>query len=85
MNLKTINLFIILATFGIIAAGIMAIYVEDILFTSIGLYFISKGFFVISLMRKIQSRSNLIAVQITQNLRRSKAYFLTKGRAVLAI
>ena len=58
MNSKTINLLIILATFGMIAAGITAIYDEDLLFTSIGIYFISKGFFVISLMQNIQSRSN---------------------------
>ncbi len=58
MNSKTINLLSILAAFGMIAAGITAIYDEDLLFTGIGIYFISKGFFVISLMQKMQNKSN---------------------------
>jgi hypothetical protein len=37
-----------------IAAGIIAIYDEDMLFTAIGIYFICKGFFVTSLMQHIQ-------------------------------
>ena len=47
-----------MAAFGMIAAGITAIYDEDLLFTGIGIYFISKGFFVISLMQKMQNKSN---------------------------
>jgi uncharacterized membrane protein len=58
MSSKTINLLSILAAFGMIAAGITALYDEDLLFTGIGIYFISKGFFVISLMQKMQNKSN---------------------------
>ena len=68
MNSKTINLLSILAAFDMIAAGIKAIYDEDLLFTGIGIYFISKGFFVISLMKKCKKKVNAIAVQITQNI-----------------
>ena len=53
MSSKTIYLLVILVAFGMIAAGITAIYDEDLLFTGIGIYFISKGFFVVSLMLKI--------------------------------
>ena len=56
MNSKTINLLSILAAFEMIAAGIKAIYDEDMLFTGIGIYFISKGFFVISLMKKCKKK-----------------------------
>ena len=52
MNSKTIKLLSILAAFGMIAAGITARYDEDLLFRAIGIYFVSKGFFVISLMQK---------------------------------
>jgi hypothetical protein len=54
MNAKTSNLLNILAAFGMIAAGIIAIYDEDMLFTAIGIYFICKGLFVTSLMQHIQ-------------------------------
>jgi hypothetical protein len=54
MTAKTSNLLNILAAFGMIAAGIIAIYDEDMLFTTIGIYFICKGFFVTSLMQHIQ-------------------------------
>jgi hypothetical protein len=37
-----------------IAAGILAIYDEDMLFIPIGIYFICKGFLVTSLMQHIQ-------------------------------
>ena len=57
MNSKTINVLSILAAFGMIAAGIAALYDEDLLFSGIGLYFVSKGFFVISLMQKLQNKS----------------------------
>ena len=50
MSSKTINLLSILAAFGMIAVGITALYDEDLLFRAIGIYFVSKGFFVISLM-----------------------------------
>jgi hypothetical protein len=46
MSAKTSNLLNILAAFGMIAAGIIAIYDEDMLFTAIGIYFICKGLFV---------------------------------------
>jgi len=58
MNSKTTNILSILAAFGMIAAGITAIYDEDLLFTGIGIYFISKGFFVVSLMQKIKKVDN---------------------------
>jgi hypothetical protein len=54
MTAKTSNLLNILAAFGMIAAGIIAIYDEDMLFTAIGIYFICKGFFVTSLKQHIQ-------------------------------
>jgi len=54
MNSKTTNILSILAAFGMIAAGITAIYDEDLLFTGIGIYFISKGFFVVSVMQKLK-------------------------------
>jgi hypothetical protein len=54
MNTKTYNLLNILAAFGMIAAGIIAIYDQAMLFTAIGIYFICKGLFVTSLMRHIQ-------------------------------
>jgi hypothetical protein len=54
MNAKTSNLLNILAAFGMIAAGIIAIYDEDMLFTAIGIYFICKGLFVTSLIQHIQ-------------------------------
>jgi hypothetical protein len=54
MSAKTSNLLNILAAFGMIAAGIIAIYDEDMLFTAIGIYFICKGLFVTSLMQHIQ-------------------------------
>ena len=54
MTAKTSNLLNILAAFGMITAGIIAIYDEDMLFTAIGIYFICKGFFVTSLMQHIQ-------------------------------
>jgi hypothetical protein len=54
MTAKTSNLLNILAAFGMIAAGIIAIYDEDMLFTAIGIYFICKGLFVTSLMQHIQ-------------------------------
>ena len=57
MSSKTINLLSILAAFGMIAAGITALYDEDLLFRAIGIYFVSKGFFVISLMQKMQKKS----------------------------
>ena len=57
MSSKTINLLSILAAFGMIAAGITAFYDEDLLFRAIGIYFVSKGFFVISLMQKMQKKS----------------------------
>ncbi len=57
MSSKTINLLSILSAFGMIAAGITALYDEDLLFRAIGIYFVSKGFFVISLMQKMQKKS----------------------------
>ena len=57
MSSKTINLLSIFAAFGMIAAGITALYDEDLLFRAIGIYFVSKGFFVISLMQKMQKKS----------------------------
>jgi hypothetical protein len=54
MSAKTSNLLNILAAFGMIAAGIIAIYDEDMLFTAIGIYFICKGLFVTSLIQHIQ-------------------------------
>ena len=54
MTAKTSNLLNILAAFGMIAAGIIAIYDEDMLFTAIGIYFICKGLFVTSLIQHIQ-------------------------------
>jgi hypothetical protein len=40
-----------------IGAGILAIYNEDMLYTSIGIYFIAKGFFVFALMQRL-AKSN---------------------------
>ena len=57
MSSKTINLLSILAAFGMMAAGITALYDEDLLFRAIGIYFVSKGFFVISPMQKMQKKS----------------------------
>jgi hypothetical protein len=54
MKLKTSNILSLLAAFGMIAAGITAIYDEDMVFTAICIYFICKGLFVISLMQHIQ-------------------------------
>jgi hypothetical protein len=54
MNSKTSNTLSVLAAFGMIAAGITAIYDEEYLFVATGIYFISKGFFVTSLMQHIQ-------------------------------
>jgi hypothetical protein len=54
MNSKTSNILSVLAAFGMIAAGITAIYDEEYLYVAIGIYFISKGFFVTSLMQHIQ-------------------------------
>jgi uncharacterized membrane protein len=53
MNAKTTNLLGILAAFGMIAAGITTLYDEEKLLIAVGLYFISKGFFVVSLMQKM--------------------------------
>ena len=39
---KTLNLLSILATFGMIAGGILAIYDEYKIFTAIVIYFIAK-------------------------------------------
>jgi hypothetical protein len=56
MNAKTTNLIGILAAFGMIAAGITALYDEEKLFIAVGLYFISKGFFVVSIIQKNASK-----------------------------
>jgi len=70
MSAKTSNLLNILVAFGMIAAGIIAIYDEDMLFTAIGIYFICKGLFVTSLMQHIQkTASKPTAVQLLRNLK----------------
>ena len=70
MSAKTSNLLNILVAFGMIAAGIIAIYDEDMLFTTIGIYFICKGLFVTSLMQHIQkTASKPTAVQLLRNLK----------------
>jgi uncharacterized membrane protein len=56
MNAKTTNLIGILAAFGMIAAGITALYDEEKLFIAVGLYFISKGFFIVSIIQKNASK-----------------------------
>ena len=55
MNAKTTNLLGILASFGMIAAGITTLYDEETILIAVGLYFISKGFFVVSLIQKMHN------------------------------
>jgi hypothetical protein len=56
MKSKAINLLSILAAFGMIGGGILALYKEDFLYIAIGVYFIAKGIFVFSLMQKMQEK-----------------------------
>jgi hypothetical protein len=56
MKSKTINLLSILAAFGMIGGGILALYKEDYLYAAIGIYFIAKGLFVFALMQKVQEK-----------------------------
>jgi len=42
---------------GMIGGGILAIYNEEMMYTAIGIYFIAKGLFVMSLMQSIRSKS----------------------------
>ncbi|NCG05246.1 MAG: hypothetical protein GWO82_07955 [Bacteroidetes bacterium] len=55
MKSKSLNLLGVLAAFGMIAAGILAIYNDDYLFAAVGVYFIAKGIFVFTLMQKIHN------------------------------
>ncbi len=57
MKSKTYNLLSIIAAFYMVGAGILAIYNEDMLYTSIGIYFIAKGLFVLTLMQRL-AKSN---------------------------
>jgi hypothetical protein len=57
MKSKTYNLLSIVAAFGMIGGGILAIYNEDSLNVALGIYFIAKGLFVMSLMQSIRSKS----------------------------
>lgn len=56
MKSKSINLLSMLAAFGMIGGGILAIYNENLLFAAVGIYFIAKGLFVFSLMQKLQKK-----------------------------
>ena len=56
MKSKSLNLLSVLAAFGMIAAGILAIYNDDYLFAAIGVYFIAKGIFVFALMQRMQQK-----------------------------
>jgi hypothetical protein len=56
MKSKSLNLLSVLAAFGMIAAGILAIYNDDYLFAALGIYFIAKGIFVFTLMQHMQQK-----------------------------
>ena len=53
MKTKTLNLLSLLSALGMIAAGILALYNDDYLFTAVGIYFIAKGLFVFTLVQKV--------------------------------
>ena len=57
MKLKSFNLLSIVAALGMIGGGILAIYDEEAVYVALGIYFIAKGFFVLSLMQRLKRMS----------------------------